>query len=293
MNDQQIRDYVATKYGYAASYLNDPELGPILLNAAKNVWGEDELKGALFKTQWWQHTTASQREFDKGMALDPASTNQQVTDRANQLATQATQLGITIDPTRINQIAKDSLRNGWTPQQIQQGLGHEFVYKPAQAGQSQQTGMALTTEQQIKDIAGQYLVPMSDQTLAQWERNILSGDVTIDQFSGFAREQAKSLFPGLASAIDKGVTVAQYTAPYREIAAKELEKAPDSIDFMDPKFMRGISQIDPKTGDRTAMNLADWTNYLRSTPEWRNTNRANEMASGLTQSLLQTFGAVA
>jgi hypothetical protein len=117
--------------------------------------------------------------------------------------------------------------------------------------------------------------------------------VTPDEFTDYVKEQAKSLHPGLASAIDRGVTVKAYVDPYAQVAAQTLDVSPDSIDFVhDPKYQKALFQKDPKTGENTAMSLADWGTYLRTLPDYAKTRGANQMAAQFGNSLLQTFGKV-
>ena len=137
------------------------------------------------------------------------------------------------------------------------------------------------------------MVPISDAQLDKWTKDVQLGNVSQSDFDGYLREQAKSLFPGLSAAIDRGVTVEQYADPYRSIAASTLEVDPQSIDFMkDPKYMKALYQKDPKTGDNTSMSLADWGTHLRGLPEYRKTSGANQQAASFGNSLLQTFGKI-
>jgi hypothetical protein len=146
--------------------------------------------------------------------------------------------------------------------------------------------------QGLKEQAGQYYVPMSDQALQGWTQKIIGGQITADSFSAYLKEQAKSLFPGLANAIDQGITVQHYTDPYRQIAAQTLELNPDSVDFSSPKFSPALYQKDAKTGANTSMTLSDFGTYLRGLPDYAKTNQANQQVADFGSSLLNTFGAI-
>jgi hypothetical protein len=138
------------------------------------------------------------------------------------------------------------------------------------------------------------MVPISETTLKKWVGDIAAGKLGTGDFDGYLKEQAKSLFPGLAGAIDRGITVEQYADPYRQHGAALLEIDPEQIDFMkNPKFQKALFQVDPKTKERTAMSLADWDTYIRTLPEWAKTHQANEQVAGFATDLLQTFGKIA
>ena len=222
----------------------------------------------------------------------------------------AQQVGVNLDPARLNAIVEDSLKFGWQGQQIQTAVTREYEYGGGMEQQNQgerrqsgklsgqvqtaertEFGQAATTEQQIRQIAGQYLIPMSPQAMERWMEQIVRGEVDIAGFTAYVTEQAKSLFPGMAAALDRGVTVAQYTDPYRQIIAQELELNPDSIDLNSPKYRPVLDQIDAK-GNRASMTLTEAAEYVRKQPEWQKTSGANARAASLTETLLNTFGKV-
>ncbi len=150
-----------------------------------------------------------------------------------------------------------------------------------------------TAVENMKAQARQFLVPLSDATLKKWTRQITAGDVPAEGFTNYLKEQAKSLFPTLAGAIDRGITVEQYTEPYRQIAAQTLELNPEQIDFTNPVYGKALLNTDLKTGERAAMGLADFQTYLRGRPEYRRTRQANESTAEFTNTLTEMFGRVA
>lgn len=277
---------VATQFGYLSVFLGDPEVGPLLQRGAREQWSPQRLEAELQQTNFWRRTSESQRQFDALMSQQPAEARQQVSARASEIAEQARQIGMPVDPRRLNQIATDSLRFGWQGTQLRDALTADFDY---QAGMGGQAGEAA---RQVKELAGQYLIPLSDQAVDNWTERIVSGAADQEAYRAYLVEQAKSLFPGMAGALDKGVTVSQYADPYKQIAARELEVAPEQIDLMDPKYRVMLDQVD-KQGNRTAMTLSQASEYLRGRPEWQQTGAANEKAAALTESLLRSFGKVA
>ena len=121
----------------------------------------------------------------------------------------------------------------------------------------------------------------------------LAGEIDADSFTGWAKQQAKSMWPGLAEALDRGVTVADYTNPYKETIARALELNPDEVDLSDMRWRKVIDQIDPQTGAHTAMSLSDAERYARSQPEWKKTQAAKDQASSMILNLGKLFGEVA
>jgi hypothetical protein len=277
---------VAQQYGYLAAFLDNPELGPLLERGAREGWTPQRLEAELQKTNFWQSTTDAQRRFNAMEEQTPGEAVQAVAARASEILTLAQSLGVQVDPSRLQEIAKDSLRFGWNSSQIRASVTAEFDYVGGESG------LAGQSSRQIREMAAQYLVPVSDQMLEKWTEQIVAGTADLEGFNGYLVEQAKSLFPGMASALDKGVTVAQYADPYRQIAARELEMNPESIDLNDPRFRKMLDQVNSK-GERVSMTLSESAEYLRKLPEWQQTRGANEKAASLTESILRTFGGIA
>lgn len=312
---------ISQNYGYLAAYLDEPEVGDLLRRAAREGWTPQRLEVELRKTDFWKTTTDAQRQWDAVRKLNPADAKAQRDNRAQEITALAQQLGVRLDPARLAEIADESMRFGWSQTQIRNAVTAEYEYgggtqpgeRTARQGvqkgpmspgeragfapvvvtpEGDGFGLAGQTARQIREMAGQYLVPISNQMLEKWTEQIVRGTTDMEGFNSYLVEQAKSLFPGMAGALDKGVTVAQYADPYRQIAARELELNPESIDLNDPRFRKMLDQTDSQ-GNRVSMTLSESAEYLRTLPEWQQTRGANEKAASLTENILRTFGAVA
>ena len=277
---------VTQQYGYLGAFLDNPEVAGLLQRGAREGWTQQRLETELQRTQFWKTTTDSQRRFQAAMEQSPGDAQQAVRQREAELQSQAQQLGVTIDAGRMGQIATDSLRYGWNAAQIRSALSKEFDYKGGEGG------LAGQSARRVKELAGEYLIPMSDQALERWTEQMVDGSADEESYRSYLVEQAKSMFPGMAAALDKGVTVAQYADPYKQMAARELEIAPESIDLADPRYRKMLDQRDSQ-GNRVSMTLSESAEYLRKMPEWRNTRGANEKAAALSENILRTFGATA
>lgn len=214
-----------------APFLDDPELLPLIQARIDNTISDAEFASRVRQTEFFKTTPATKRAWLALYAMDPATANRQVEERAAQ----------------------------------------------------------------YKAMLGDYAVDLADVTVQQWALKTLSGEVPEQGFADYLREQAKSLFPSLSAAIDAGITVRQYADPYVQRASKMLEVAPDSIDFTQERWRRALVKIDPTTGKRTAMDLSEWENLLRTDPSygWDRTNQARSQAAELAAQLERTFGRVA
>ena len=281
---------IQSQFGYLAAYLNDPVLGPILRDAARNHPGnEGWLLSQLEKTDWWKKTSQTAREMQALQRVDPATYRQQYAQMRQSVTQMAAQMGLHVDPKRLNQISTTALWSGWDAGQIQQAVGAEFHYNP----NARYTGTAGSTVSKFKQMAGDYLVPLANHTLAQWTRQILEGKKgSADDFQSYLADQAKTLFPWMAKAIDKGVSPNQYLQPYQQAAAQTLELDPSRIDFTQAKWRRLFETVDPKTGDRSERGLANALTMMRTDPiyGYDRTQQARDEAAAFAQNIAQAFG---
>lgn len=280
---------VQANYGYLSAFLHNPEIGPILAKAAKNGWGTNELLGALSQTEWWKKTSQTARSWQAQKKLDPATANQRLNQMTRQVQDLArSTLGYRLDDQRAMQMANTAIAQDWSQQDLQRAVGSEFHY---QNNQQALRGAAGQTIGQFNQLAANYLVPISKKTIGQWTRGVLQGVYQPQDFEEYVKQQAESLYPTLKSALDAGTTVRQYLDPYAQLAAQTLEISPDSIDWMNPKWAKALNTTTPD-GQRAPMSLSDWGTYLRSLPEYQQTQGAQQQAASFALQLANTFGKV-
>lgn len=277
--------------------LKDPELGPVLRAAAAQGWDAARLEGVLQKTKWYQTHNQAARAWADLSANDPAEAASRVQAETLAVRNAAGTLGVTLTDQQVSDLATQVLTNGLDVTEVNNTLAGYLpggANAPAGAGVPT-TGTAGYSVDQMRAEAAKYMVPISDPTLDTFARQMAQGTLDMQGFDSYLAEQAKSLFPGMAAAIDAGVTPQQYVDPYKQLAAQTLEIAPDSINMMDPKWSKAIFQVDGKTGARTSMSLSDWQDTLRSDPTYgyQFTNQARTQAYDMVNTLAKALGATA
>jgi hypothetical protein len=263
--------------------LKVPELAGIILKAAAEQWDEGRIRSAIQSTDWWRERTEAQRRWDQLLNTDPAEANRQVELYRQRIEQWAGIRGIALDPQQIWWTATIAAANQFNDDQIAAYIVKNF------------TSRAPVVRDHLNQLAADYVVPLSEQALSMWEEKILKGEANQETFVAYLREQAKSLFPSLAPAIDRGITVRQYAEPYAQIAVRELGINPADIDWRDPKWAPAIHRIDPNTGEPVSMSLAEWTRELRSNPIYGfdDLPQARELASALGDALKRLMGRAA
>ena len=283
--EAEVRAYIDENYSQFA-YLQDiPEVWDVVKRVAKEGLSDDRALGELQKTGWWQKTEADARVFLERKYQDPATVKAEIKTKADELRKSATAAGITLPEAELQTMAEDSLRFKWTPAEEKSATGRFFKYDKEHL-----MGEALVTQQNLNQKARDWLVPMDDTTMQKWVTQVATGEVDAAYFDGYMREQAATLFPQLADPISRGVPPGQWMAPYASMAAQTLGINPDSIDLRESKWMKSINQVGPD-GKRTAMNLSDWEDTLKTDEAygWDKTDQGREHGATMARKLAGMF----
>lgn len=286
-----VDEYARKTFGYLAAYLDHPEIGPILRQAGAEQWSAERMFGAISQTSWWKATSATARQFDQLANSDPASVAEQIRSRAADVVAQATELGAAgLNSAVAEDIARRSLREGWDSTQLDNAVRSAVVQDPALA-QQLIAGKAGTS---IRRLAADYAIPLSEDAVSKWVTNVTTGAATLDQLQAYVVDQAKSMHPTLAGALDQGMTVRQIASPYFQTAGKVLGVNPDLMQLDDPQWMAALDTIGPD-GVRRPMTIDEWTRKLKSESRygWDQTDEARAQAYSMVNRLGEMFGKVA
>lgn len=287
-NDTDAIALLKKEYGKDAWVLDVPEVQRIVLDALKNPSGVSQgiIDSAIMKTTWWQQNGKNVADFIQAKNTDAVGLNTKIAGKANTVLSRASAAGIELPYDKAVSIATDWQKWGWDDTQLAGAISSEFHY---QAGQHD-----LTTDS-LQNVAHQYLTPISDGTIQAWGQKLIAGTDNIENFKEFMKNQARSMFPGAAPRLDAGETMQDIAKPYAALAGQYLEIDPNSVDFMDPKWMAALDQADPKTGVKTTMSPNEWIQKIRtdSTYGYNNTKQAKDAATGFAMDIMKKFGATA
>jgi hypothetical protein len=283
-------EVVASEFGWAAAFLEDPELGPLLRKAAdpKNRWTAEKLQTEVMKTKWWKSSTEAQRAWQKLEAQGDQEAKKRVDDRADSLRDIAAGLGGQLSETQLVDVATNALRFGLTESQVVRMVANELL-RGSDPANVLRTGIA---GQSVRQIARSMALPMSEEALDEWSRKIATGTAVIGDFENEARRMARGMYPSIEKEIDRGVTVDTLFDPYRQYAARLLGVTPDSVDFTDPKWNVALNHGDEK--GRRSMTLREWGDMLRQDERYgyQFTDEAINKAYEVSTLIGRSFGRV-
>jgi hypothetical protein len=77
---------------------------------------------------------------------------------------------------------------------------------------------------------------------------------------------------------------------YTNAAQNVLGVDPNTVDWSQDKWNKALNYQDPKTNEYRQMDSWEWNRYLRSLPEWQETDAAKQTYRRAAFTLAQAFG---
>lgn len=281
------RNILTREFGWATIFLNDPELGPLFRRAiGPPAWSPIKLGQEIRKTKWWISRDDNQRVWDQESQFDPATAKRKVDAQSIGVRNVAAQYGGKLSDEQVATLATESLRSGWTEDQIIQAIASEMV-KSTEPTTDVRFGIVGQT---VRQTARQFGVPLSQQAADEWSQKIATGQAFQEDFDNWTRMQAKSLYPSLSAEIDRGLNVETIIDPYIQVAQETLGVTGETINFADPKWNAALNFDDGK--GRRMMTLFEWGEHLRKDERYGydRTPGARDKAYRMVSDLGRMFG---
>lgn len=282
---------LAAQFGYAAAFFQAiPELNNLLNQAVREHWTPARFQAGFMNSNWYRSTSASARQWSTLQTSDPASASQKLNDTMNKIGTLASQMGVTIDGNRLNQMANAAISGGYSDDVLRSAIAAEWHYTPGNTSGS--AGGAAGAEAAMRKLASDYGVTVNDSDMAGMVQGVLSGRMTQDSMADFVRDQARSKYPGMKDWIDQGLTVKQVASPYTSSYAKLMEVDPDTVKLDDPAVQRALQGGKNSQGAWQQQTLYDFEKQLRNDPRWLKTKNARDDVSNTTNNVLRDMGLI-
>lgn len=288
VTDATAEQWVREQYPYLAYLLDNPEIRPILMDAAMRGDQAQTTEAKIRATQWWASTAEATRIWDAKFNLDNASALQEWDQRTVSLTNLVQQLGVPMDADGIKWVAGRVLREGWSDEQLNRYLGQLL----RNAGGAS-PGSVTQTQAELKSLSRSYLANLSDKDAMEYAIRIHEGSTNREAIETMLRQESKNRFSWLAPQIDSGLSPMQLFASTRSAVARELEIDPETIDLNDVQWSQLTSPIPGDDGKLRSMNFAEAQLWARQRPQWRYTNNANALASDVSLNLLKAMGVIA
>lgn len=265
------------------------ELRPIAEQALMHGLSNQQAVKAMQGLQRYRDKSDSEREFVALALLDPETLNQRISQMTFDLRATANDLGVQLDESDVLDMSAEALRDGWTGEQARQRLVERVDWtRPDKLRGA--AGEAFTN---VRRIASDYLVNLSDQAQQRWAAAVLGGEGDLSQFTEYAMQQAVSRFPSMQGALERGLTVQDYVEPYRQLIAQTWEINPDEVDFFNERTSMVLDGSVDEKGERRPMTMSEAAKWLRSQEEYQQTDDFRHKVADFSEFLGQKFGQVA
>lgn len=276
------------EFGFMADFLNHPELGPLLYEAAAGGWDEQKFMDALYLTDWWTQTENNDIKFQFMESWQPAQATAMKDSQAAAILKIADQLDIAIDPGRLADMARNSIVESWTADDMNRKILAEASWAMGEA-EGGEIGAKMRT---IGGLVDKYFVPHSAGQIEEFARKLYLGDETEAGLEAYFANLAKGQYPSLATHIDRGYTVKQIFDPYAQQIAGLLEIPATSVDFVNDQRFQPIIDHIGSDNEHRPMTLWETGEYVRGLDDWQYTNNAKTSARKLADFIGRKFGSI-
>lgn len=280
-------DKIRSLYPQFTAWLDHPELGGILREAAEGGWDSARLEGAIHNTTWWKTTWPQLREWQYVTSRDPGAAGK-ARERAHyEVDTMFSRLGVKLPDHVRGSLVEGYLGHGRDEWYLQKQIGdmlrkdHSLI---------EHNGELANYKNQIIQRGAQYLVGVDAGTATSWAIDQWTGAKSQQWFDSYYADQAKKRFTWLGDEIDAGTTPAEWYAPVVSSVAQQLERDPSSINLMSPEWSELLEVYDEGTGKIRPRTMGEAVRWARKQESYRFTQGAQDRASEVSEFLLRTFG---
>lgn len=218
---------------------------------------------------------------------DPATFAAKVQAQTMKVREVASEMGAILPESMFGKIGEDILRSGMTDEELRHSLS-QYIDFTAEGTLAGQAGMA---ELRLKQLAYANGVQLSPQSVKNYAQMIAAGVSTMEQAEQNVKNLAISMFPTYAEQITAGINLKDIASPYVDMAVKELELGKADVDLNSQLVKQGLNGLN-QGGKPFGMTLTDYQNYLRSTPQWLQTNGAREGVMKAGSDVLRNMGMI-
>lgn len=276
-------------------YNDNPDVHKVIDQSVKEGWYNDKTKltARLQNTNWFRTTQSATRQYNIKKSTDPATLEADINKGVEDLRAYGLKSGsgVVLSDASLRMLAENKIKFGWSDQQTTNAVGSESAATATSGGP--QGTMALrqgTVSVGLRTVADNYAQKVDPAMLDQWTTEILKGNKTEAQFTEQMKLQASQQYRSLAPQIDKGQDVKTAVSMYSNAAQNVLGIDPSTIDWTQDKWNTALNYKDHKTNEYRTMDAFEWNKYLRSQPEWQNTDDAKQTYRSAAMSIAKAFG---
>ena len=278
-SDEEVKVWVKAHYGTLAGFIDDPEIGPILIENARSGGSTQQLIGKLQSTNWWRLRDDAEKAWAQQSIDNPGQQAKDIGDRVNEIIAAAGQLGVSMTAAQVQALATMSLSSGWSTDQLK----NQIIGNIDWSNTAGTMGELQASKQSMIDLGRHYFQNIDDGQAQKWAVAIQSGQLTEDGVKATLQHAADARWSFL-----KGVAPGDFWAPVQGAIANELEVPSGSIDMMDKKWADALERANPDGTMRPA-TTTEARITARQQPEWVKTDSAMHQISTGGDALMKSL----
>jgi hypothetical protein len=288
------KEIIQEEFGSLWDIYNDnADVKKVIDKSVAEGWFNDttKLNATLQNTNWYRATQSSVRAYTIQKSTDPATLEATVNETVASLRANTLASGVVLSDTTLRTLAENQLKYKWSEQQTANAIGSETVATARRGGPQAVADLrkgAVGTG--LRAIADNYAQKPTDTMLDMWVAEVMQGTKTQEQFTDLMKTQASTQYRSLAPLIEKGQDVKTAVSMYTNAAQNVLGVDPNTVDWSQDKWNKALNYQDPKTSEYRQMDSWEWNRYLRSLPEWQETDDAKRTYRSAAFTLAQAFG---
>lgn len=279
---------LAETYGMSyAFFKSQPELWKKLNEAVESQWTPEKFQAEIKNTKWWQTTSDTARQAQVLAKSDPATYKATMEAARIQAQQIAVKTGAILSPTNVELLARNMVHLNWNEEQVMNFVGQYVRF----GAEKTLGGMAGQAASAIRREAHSLGVSVTDQSILNNAQYLVRGLTSMEKITAGLREQAAGLYPAWSEQILAGASMQDLAQPYRQTLAQELELPESDVDVFSPKIKAALNRVG-QDGQPSPMSLTEFTQMVRSGPEWGRTQSAVDKAMGIGRDVLAQMGLV-
>lgn len=289
--------WMAEKYGLAASLITDPknkDLYKLFQTAIKEKWAEDQTGNAQAKfmaglrnTNWWKTQSDTWRQMEIQRVTDPKSYQLRIKRDREKFENLAVGMGANFSEHMRDLIINQGISEGWDDKVLSQHMA-AYIKRDAQGNLGGTSGQL---EQQLRQVAVDNGIHMTDRFYADAARSVGQGQQTGDDWANWIRGQAAHQYGAYADQIKAGVSLKQLAAGVTSAVAGELELNPEDVGLNDELVQKAITNTD-EAGKPAPLPLWKVKQMARQDVRYQSTTKAKTDQANVGMDLLKAWGFV-
>lgn len=279
-------DMLGVNYSMAMDIVSGhPDLQVLFEEAVSSGFTKDMFQARLQGTGWYeQQGTEYARKAWMSQREGGKQWDDQIEIAKDTIQRTASSLGTPLTQEVLDKYAMRYISEGWY-EQSRRGMMLDALASFTDITK----GSAATTTQELRKLAYDNGIKVTDQWLTETTQSITRGESSKADWDSWIREQAIAKHPAYAERIKTGVTVRSLASPFTSRMAELHERDEAGISLDDPLITQAMGGLD-ENGNPKSMDYAKFETMLREDPRWEKTINGEQALMGAVTSFAKQWG---